>query len=139
MTATDGALADTIEIQRVKAEYCAAADLSPTDARAAADGLKRVLAADVRCDYGVARMDGADAVAAWLVDSIGGGSRWMWHAIHTPRIRVDGDMAEAGWTVIVRSQGTDGAARELFGRYHDRFRRTPDGWRICDIRLELIG
>ena len=54
------------------------------------------------------------------------------HRVTHPEITVDGDQAEATWylqdRVIVPEYNF-----MLFGAgfYHDRYRRTPDGWKIC--------
>ncbi|MBU3705934.1 MAG: nuclear transport factor 2 family protein [Mycobacterium sp.] len=55
------------------------------------------------------------------------------HRVSHPEITVDGDRAEATWylqdRVIVPEFNF-----MLFGAafYHDRYRRTEDGWRICE-------
>ena len=54
------------------------------------------------------------------------------HRVTHPEITVDGDDAEATWylqdRVIVPEYNF-----MLFGAgfYHDRYRKTPDGWKIC--------
>jgi hypothetical protein len=54
------------------------------------------------------------------------------HRVDHPEITVDGDEATATWYLQDRVIGADfnfmliGAAF-----YHDRYRRTADGWRIC--------
>jgi len=54
------------------------------------------------------------------------------HRVTHPEITVDGDQAEATWylqdRVIVPEYNF-----MLFGAgfYHDRYRKTPDGWKIC--------
>ena len=54
------------------------------------------------------------------------------HRVTHPEITVDGEVAEATWylqdRVIVPEYNF-----MLFGAgfYHDRYRKTPDGWKIC--------
>ena len=54
------------------------------------------------------------------------------HRVTHPEITVDGEVAEATWylqdRVIVPEYNF-----MLFGAgfYHDRYRNTPDGWKIC--------
>jgi hypothetical protein len=70
------------------------------------------------------------------------------HRVNHPEITTDGDTAEATWylqdRVIVPEYNF-----MLFGAafYHDRYRRTADGWRICstgyqrtyEARMSLEG
>lgn len=59
------------------------------------------------------------------------------HQGHNGEIDVDGDTASARWnlgyaTYDPRTRGF----RLLASFYHDRYRRTADGWRICYTRSE---
>jgi SnoaL-like domain len=64
----------------------------------------------------------------------------VWHSIHTPRMDVTGDTAVGRWTLIVRMRRKGSTTSdELFGRYLDEFRRTPNGWRISAVRFIQEG
>jgi ketosteroid isomerase-like protein len=67
----------------------------------------------------------------------GPGSGTM-HGISTQQIEVSGD--DASGHVYYQFYGTrDGAAALLtFGQYHDRYRRTTDGWKLAH-RAIIIG
>lgn len=134
MTA-DIQVADVLAIQSLKAAYCEAADLLPTDIAAAAEGLAAVFAPDATADYGAGLLEGRDAIIGFLVDRIGPVRAWLWHAIHTPLVEVDGDTAIARWTVVamMRDKGSDRIER-AYGRYANRMVRTADGWRIAAMR-----
>lgn len=132
---TDTAIADTLAIQSLKALYCEGADLLPADAARAADMLAGVFAADAVADYGNGLLEGRDAIIGFLVDGISPVRDWLWHAIHSPFVEVRGDEAEARWTIVamMRDKGSD-AIERAYGRYADRFVRTPQGWRIATMR-----
>jgi 3-phenylpropionate/cinnamic acid dioxygenase small subunit len=58
------------------------------------------------------------------------------HFLINPRISVDGDTATAhSYYFVVRDE--DSVLTVLgSGRWHDRFVRTPDGWRIAERQVE---
>lgn len=131
-------LQDVMQIQRLKATYCWASDAAVAGPAAVGDAFDRLLADDVTADYGFGPIHGREALTRYMLGEIGANMDSLWHAIHTPRIEVDGDTARAGWTLIVRMK-TKGAAETgmLFGRYEDEFRRTPQGWRMS--RIQWVG
>lgn len=63
---------------------------------------------------------------------------WIWHVTPLKWHDVDGD--EATGICYVREEFTraDGARGSLTARYHDRYVRTPDGWRVLSRRLEIM-
>lgn len=128
-------VADTLAIQSVKALYCEAADLLPVDATRAAEGLRGVFAADATADYGNGILDGREAIVEFLVSNISTARDWLWHAIHTPYVEVEGDEAVGRWTIVamMRDKGKT-AVERAYGRYDNRFIRTSQGWRILSMR-----
>jgi hypothetical protein len=79
-------------------------------------------------------------VAAWVAERVVGFDVNQ-HFIVNRDIRVDGDSATGRsyfWNVMSRP-GPDGAPQFLStgGYYFDRYRRTPDGWRIEERGEEL--
>lgn len=132
---TETAVADMLAIQTLKAIYCEGADLLPTDAARATEVLTSVFTANATADYGAGLLKGREAIIDFLVSQISPVRAWLWHAIHSPLIHVDGDGAEARWTIVamMRDKGSD-AIERAYGRYADRLVRTPDGWRIATMR-----
>ncbi|MEU0426181.1 nuclear transport factor 2 family protein [Streptomyces canus] len=60
------------------------------------------------------------------------------HSVTTPRITVDGDTATGSWYVTVYHQPREGDTHPVrfVGRYFDRYRRLPEGWRFESVRLD---
>ena len=93
---------------------------------------------DARWDLGGGEVVGRDAVvAAWRgamarLDVV---VQTVQHGVTS----IDGDEATGRWTIqeVLRRAGND-APELLLGRYHDTYRRQPDGWRIARRRLEVL-
>jgi ketosteroid isomerase-like protein len=129
-------VADILELQAVKAAYCESADSCVTDAPGASRRFAELFTPDVAADYGFGPLSGCKAVTEFLVNAIAGNNAGLWHALHTPRIEVDGDTAVGRWTVMAKTRPKGAAQFEtVFGRYTDEFRRTPQGWRISSVRF----
>ena len=125
---------DAIEIANVKARYCAASDLCPTDVDAALAGFRTAFTDNVIGDYGFRIFDGFDDLTGFMTTAVAGNSEWMVHMLHTPQIVVDGDTATGDWTVMGQMKRRDGGAIDtVLGRYSDELRRTADGWRITKV------
>jgi hypothetical protein len=88
-------VADVLAIQNVKAGYCQAADMFPTDSAAAATLLEQVFLPRARADYGKGIIEGRDDIIHFLVNQVGIAHDWVYHSFHTPNINVDGDTALA--------------------------------------------
>lgn len=133
-------LSDVLQLQALKAAYCETVDACVSEHGAAAARFGDLFTEDVRADYGMGALSGRQAVAGFLVAAIVSNNDVLWHSIHTPRIEVTGDTAVGRWTLLVRMKRKGSAAfEELFGRYLDEFRRTPNGWRISSVRFLLEG
>lgn len=129
--------ADALAIANLKAAYCRAADTAPHDPAGAKAMFAGLFTDDFEGDYGFRTLQGEGAIAAFMVEAIGGGSEWMIHALGSPSIRINGDTAQADWTVAVGSRRRDGAGlMRVVGRYSDTFRKVSDGWRIASIAFE---
>ncbi|MBS3962387.1 MAG: nuclear transport factor 2 family protein [Sandarakinorhabdus sp.] len=135
-----GLAEDLLAIQNVKARYCAAADLAAADPAGARAMFATIFTADFRGDYGVGPLAGPEAIVDFLCAGIASSSEWMLHMIHTPDIRIEGDSAEAIWTVMAVMQRRNGGPRDtVLGRYADTMHRTPDGWRIARLRFSRVA
>ena len=129
-TEADNALA----IANIKARYCAASDLSPTDATASLAGFREVFTDDVIGDYGFRVFDGFDELTGFMTTAVAGTSEWMMHMLHTPLITIDGDRATGDWTVFSQMKRREGGQIDtVIGRYSDEFIRTAGGWKICRV------
>lgn len=106
--------------------------------------LEDVFHPDASGDYGSFQLEGR----ALLVQTI---SKYLdpcgpsQHLLGNYRVATEGDEAESSCYVRVVHVGAGDRAilqpYESIGTYHDRLRRTPDGWRIIhrrfDVRIEL--
>ena len=130
-----GSVSDVLEIMRVKAEYCEGVDQCVTDSEKGVARLMAVFADEILCDYGEHKLSGRDASIAFLAD-LGKSRDWLWHAIHTPNITIDGNRAEASWTIVAMMREKGGSRTDsAIGRYKDSFRCKADGsWEITGIR-----
>jgi SnoaL-like domain len=121
---------DALEIANLKSRYCAASDAAPHDLEGSAAALR------ASADYGFMQFAAPGALIAFMGSAIGGGAEWMIHMLGSPRIEVTGDEASGDWTIAVHSKRKDGEKMLIVGRYSDRFRRTPEGWRISHIAFK---
>ena len=123
--------ADAIEaIKRVKYRYLRALDTKHWD------DFEDTLTEDIIGDYGSSlgkehHFTNRTDLVEYMRTSMPAGVITE-HRVTHPEITVDGDQAEATWylqdRVIVPEYNF-----MLFGAgfYHDRYRKTPDGWKIC--------
>jgi SnoaL-like domain len=123
-------MGDIDEIERVKYRYLRALDTKHWDEFA------ETLTEDIVGDYGSSlgeehRFTDRDSLVEFMRTSMPAGVLTE-HRVTHPEIDVDGDEATGTWylqdRVIVPEFNF-----MLYGAafYHDRYRRTPDGWRIC--------
>ena len=128
---SDPTVADILAIERVTARYCEVVDMAVRDGAEAARQMQSIFAEDVTADYGNGPIVGRDAVIDFLANDICASRDWLWHAIHTPNVVVEGDQATGSCTVVammrVKGESTIGS---VVGRYRNAFVRTPEGWRI---------
>jgi len=64
------------------------------------------------------------------------------HQVHLPEFSFDGDEAQVIWAMQDRNTWDpprNGVATQRgYGQYHERYVRTPDGWKIASQRLEYL-
>jgi hypothetical protein len=95
---------------------------------------------DARTRYGNAEwIDGADSLVNLLKGSLAG-SAWRHHLIVVYHVDFEGDEATAlsYLTSHLMFSSHPEVARVTIGRYHDRLRRTADGWRISKKVMEIL-
>lgn len=128
-------IADRLALERLLHRYCAMLD------RMDLDVVPELFTDDCVVVYGPEermRSRGAVSLAASL--------RRLWrfartsHHLSNVEIDFDGpDTARGRSYVLAWHQEPDGSSRTLYGQYHDRFVRTPAGWRIAERRQLTNG
>jgi ketosteroid isomerase-like protein len=126
------AIADRVEIEALRGEF--------TDA-AMTDDFDRV--ARLFTPDGVVRMPHANVeLVGWEQMRAFAGRRdalveYFVQNTHPGVVRLDGDAAtgRAYLTEVIRLR--DGSSHLNYGIYHDRYRRTPDGWRFTERVYEI--
>lgn len=128
---------DRIEIGDLVVRYATAIDQREFDL------LDRVFTEDADCDYsevGQFRGDRA-AFKAWMTEVAPLFSTWL-HQVtnHAVELPAGGDGEATGVSYLFNPVVLDGRPGPLFegGRYHDRYVRTDDGWRITARREEPL-
>ncbi len=102
--------------------------------------LRGIFTDDPRARYGnAAWIEGADNLVKLLEGSLAE-SAWRHHLIVVYHIDFDGDEARAlsYLTSHVMLLSHPDVARVTIGRYHDRLRRTSDGWKISRKVMEIL-
>ena len=127
-------VSDELEIDRLLSRYCRAVDAKDWQ-------LYRSLFADgARVDYSAAGLvtGTCDEAVAYLGRHQGSISTGM-HYVTNVETRFDGDGAAvvAMWFNAVRLPGASDVSF-FGGRWHDDLVRTPSGWRITNLRLEVV-
>jgi len=126
------AIADRVEIEALRGEFTDAAMMNDYD---------RV--AELFTPDGVVRMPHAQVELAGWEQMRGFGKRrdaiveFFIQNTHPGVIRLDGDTASgrAYMTELIRLR--DGRSHLNYAIYHDRYRRTPDGWRFSERVYEI--
>ena len=127
-------VADRIEIQDLIARYGRAVDRSDWDA------LDEIFTPDASIDYtamGGIR-GGVGEIKEYLPDALSVFVRTQ-HMMGVPVIEIDGDVARAETSChnpMVLRDGDDPKVMVCGLWYHETLVRTPDGWRIKDLREE---
>lgn len=128
-----------LAIANLKARYCAAADLSASDADHARRLFADIFADDFLGDYGAGLLESPQAITDYLCTAISANSEWMIHMLHSPCIDVNGDRATGDWTVLgYMKRRATGAIDTVIGRYSDIFRLTAQGWRIARVTFTRL-
>ncbi|OAN39675.1 nuclear transport factor 2 family protein [Mycolicibacterium iranicum] len=132
------ALADEIDIGNLLTTYCRAVDSKDWEL------YRSLLTDDAHLNYSAAGLfvGGPDDAVAYLTrhqESISVGM----HHVTNLESRVDGDAATvvAMWFNAVALPDADGTfcTRFVHGRWHDDMVKTPSGWRIQNLRLEVAA
>ena len=129
-------LEDIMEITRLKAAYCDAVDGGWDRRTHRGEEVAALFVDDGVWDVGggAGRGEGHDGIVK-LIDSFQH-MPFAFHRVSNPVIHVKGDRATGKWHLIAYLSQPDGTPVMYFGVYHDRFVRTPQGWKFklltCD-------
>jgi ketosteroid isomerase-like protein len=126
------AIADRVEIEALRGEYSDAAMMRDYDRVAAlftTDGVLRMPNVPVE-------LTGSAEIRAWgeRVPTV---LEFFVQTTHPGVIRLDGDTATGRAYLQELLRTRDGHAEVNFAIYHDRYRRTPDGWRFAERTYEV--
>jgi hypothetical protein len=128
-------LNDIEDIKQLKALYFEYADGQKWDQLA-----EEILTEDFYFDSDAEPIQGRDAVIEMVSTSLTGATTV--HHGHTPRITIDGDTATGTWHmadyVTIPLPSGDAYVIRGYGYYHDAYRRTPEGWRLCSSTMQRI-
>ena len=130
-------LIDKDEIADLIHAYCYHFD------RAEADEVVALFTADAVIDYGpdVAPMTGADAFGPMIRAGVATRFAASSHHVSNITVRFDGpDTATSvAYLYAWHRYRETGETGELWGQYHNAYRRTPEGWRIARLVLKAAG
>lgn len=101
-----------------------------------------VFAEDAVVDYGpeVANIEGREALAATMAIGLAETFAATSHHITNPMVTVDGDDATLIAYVYAWHRYVDGSPDgHLWGQYHAKLRRTPQGWSVFEMVLKAAG
>lgn len=124
---------DRLALAELAARYAAAVDLRDFER------LREVFVDDCRLDTGRSVREGVDAV----IEAMRGLLRYeaTSHVVGQQLLdTVDGEVHGLTWCTAHHLRTDDGDRTDtvMHIRYHDRFVRVDDGWRIATRRLELL-
>ncbi|HTO09843.1 MAG TPA: nuclear transport factor 2 family protein [Myxococcota bacterium] len=131
----EAALADELAIRALVARYCHA--IAERDDAAWAG----TFAKDAEWQVFGQEARGRDAILS-LYQKLTTGARWVVQVATDGLIELAGDQATGRWQITETIQLRDGRPMINVGRYHDRYRRDPDGkWRFArrDFRFSYTG
>jgi ketosteroid isomerase-like protein len=126
------AIADRVEIEALRGEFTDAATMRDWDRFAALftpDGAWRMPHIDMEF---VSR---AEIRAA--IERLQGHWEFFVQNVHPGRIQLDGDTATGRAYIAEFGRFRDGSSHLNYSLYHDRYRRTPDGWKFTERVYEI--
>lgn len=126
---------DWRDITELKARYCRLLDTKDWEGYAALFTEDAVLDTSPAGGYGP--LEGRDSFIPLIVSSIGNAKTA--HQVHSPEVRIEGDVAHVIWAMQDRVHMPErGMSFTGYGHYHERYRRTEQGWRIAFTQLTRL-
>ena len=126
------AIADRVEIEALRGEYTDAAMMRDYDRLASLftpDGALRIPDASVE-------LADREEIRAWG-ERAQGLSDYFVQTTHPGSIQLDGDTASGRAYICELIRLRDGTSHLNYAIYHDRYRRTPDGWKFTERVYEI--
>lgn len=128
----DNLIADRVEIEALRGEFTDAGMMSDYDRFAALfteDGVWQIPDADIRFTSRADIRAGVERMR----------SHWEYFVqnVHPGTIRLEGDTATGRAYVSEFGRFVDGNSHLNYALYHDRYRRTPSGWRFTERVYEI--
>jgi ketosteroid isomerase-like protein len=126
------AIADRVEIEALRGEFTDAVMMNDYDRLAA-----------LFTQDGTVRLPHAYAGAVGREDMRAGGEQlralldYMVQTTHPGTIVLDGDTASGRAYMSELTRFRDGRSELNYGIYHDRYQRTPDGWKFAERVYEI--
>lgn len=126
------AIADRVEIEALRGEFTDAVMMRDYDRVASlftSDGVWRM--PDIP-----AEMSGQEQIRAWgrrIPDFVD----FLVQNTHPGVIRLDGDTASGRAYMSEVGRGCDGRSGVNYAIYHDRYQRTPEGWKFTERVYEI--
>jgi hypothetical protein len=119
------------ELQKLKARYYRFVDTKDWD------GLRSLYLPDaVLISRGIPR-HGPEEIVDYIKGRLVGETVSVHHG-HMPELEVTGDQATGIWAFEDWVQAADGRGFWGCGHYHERYRRTPDGWKFEFSELKRL-
>jgi ketosteroid isomerase-like protein len=125
-------IADRVEIEALRGEYTDAGMMQDYDRLAALfteDGVWEIPAAGIRF--------ASRAEIRAGVERLRGSWEFMVQNTHAGVIQLDGDTATGRAYVAELGRFHDGSSHLNHALFHDRYRRTPEGWRFAERVYEF--
>ena len=126
------AIADRFEIEALRGEFTDASMMRDWDRFASLfteDGAWRMPHIDEE-------LVGREEIRAG-VERLRGTWEFFVQTVHPGTIQLEGDTAVGRAYVAEFGRFRDGSSNLNYSLYHDRYRRTPDGWRFAERRYEV--
>jgi ketosteroid isomerase-like protein len=127
------AIADRVEIEALRGDFADAAMMHDYDRFASlftSDGAWRI--PDVDVDF-----DSRDQIRAGIERLQEGLWEYFVQTTHPGTIQLDGDTASGRAYIVEFGRLRDGSSQLHYALYHDRYRRTLDGWRFTERVYEI--
>lgn len=126
------AIADRVEIEALRAEFSDAAMMSDTDRLASLyteDGVYRIPAVNIEQSGREAIRRGTELHA--------GEWEYFVQTTHAGSVELDGDTATGRAYICELGRLNDGRSVFNYALFHDRYRRTADGWKFAERTYEV--
>ena len=121
------AIADRVEIEALRGEFSDAVMMNDHDRLASLftrDGVVRIPEGDIEAD-------GREEIRA-LGERRQALTDYFVQTTHPGTIQLDGDIATGRVYLSELARGRDGSSHLNYFVYHDRYQRTPDGWKFAE-------